>query len=175
MEVTPRFWWPELALDDVQRHAFARELDRVRVPELVRREAPLHAGAGRARVERFAGGAGGPGASAGAAIEYAEEWATRIFWQASSQGWTCSKPQTCMPISRRRPPLPRRTRTDPLRGSRSSSVNESASLRIAAGAQLRRSANARLVLVHKGSSSWGAERRSLFAIACGAKQARDLP
>jgi hypothetical protein len=33
----------ELALNDDQRHALARHLDRVRVPELVRREAPPHA------------------------------------------------------------------------------------------------------------------------------------
>jgi hypothetical protein len=30
----------ELALDDVQRHALAGELDRVRVTQLVRRKAP---------------------------------------------------------------------------------------------------------------------------------------
>ena len=35
---------PELALDDVQRHAFAGHLDGVRVAELVRREASPHAG-----------------------------------------------------------------------------------------------------------------------------------
>jgi hypothetical protein len=29
---------PELALDDVERHALARELERVRVAQLVRRE-----------------------------------------------------------------------------------------------------------------------------------------
>ena len=37
----------ELALDDVQRHAFARELDRVRVPQLMgakrRRRTPARA------------------------------------------------------------------------------------------------------------------------------------
>jgi hypothetical protein len=31
---------PELARDDVERHAFAGELDRVRVAQLMRREAP---------------------------------------------------------------------------------------------------------------------------------------
>ena len=35
---------PELALDDVERHAFAGHLDRMRVAELVRREPPTHAG-----------------------------------------------------------------------------------------------------------------------------------
>jgi hypothetical protein len=33
----------ELALDHVQRHALARHLDGVRVPKLVRSEAPSHA------------------------------------------------------------------------------------------------------------------------------------
>jgi hypothetical protein len=31
---------PVLALDDVDRHSFARELDSMRVPELMGREAP---------------------------------------------------------------------------------------------------------------------------------------
>jgi hypothetical protein len=35
---------PELALDDVQRHALASELERVRVTLLVRREATPDAG-----------------------------------------------------------------------------------------------------------------------------------
>jgi len=33
---------PELALDDVQRDAFASHLDGVRVAQLMRREAPAH-------------------------------------------------------------------------------------------------------------------------------------
>ena len=39
----------ELALDDVQRHTFAGELDRVRVTQLMRDEAASDAGVGRAR------------------------------------------------------------------------------------------------------------------------------
>ena len=35
----------ELALNDVQRHALTGELERVRVTQLVRREAPPDAGA----------------------------------------------------------------------------------------------------------------------------------
>jgi len=34
----------ELALDDDQRHALARHLDRVGMAQLVSREAPSHAG-----------------------------------------------------------------------------------------------------------------------------------
>ena len=37
---------PELALDDVQRHALAGELERVRVTQLVRRKPPPDAGPG---------------------------------------------------------------------------------------------------------------------------------
>jgi hypothetical protein len=33
---------PELALDDRQRDPFVRRLDRVRMPQLVRREPPPH-------------------------------------------------------------------------------------------------------------------------------------
>jgi hypothetical protein len=36
--------WAELALDDDQRHALARQFDGVGVPQLVRREAPSDAG-----------------------------------------------------------------------------------------------------------------------------------
>jgi hypothetical protein len=44
---------PELALDDVQRHAL--ELERVRVPQLVRREPPPDPGAGGEPPELIAG------------------------------------------------------------------------------------------------------------------------
>lgn len=37
---------PELALDDVQGHALTGHLDGVRVPQLMRRKAPPHAGPG---------------------------------------------------------------------------------------------------------------------------------
>ena len=41
----------ELALDDVQRHAFVGELERVGVAELVGRKPPAHAGVGGQAVE----------------------------------------------------------------------------------------------------------------------------
>jgi hypothetical protein len=41
----------ELALDDVQRRAFLGELERVGVPELVRRKPPSHTGLGSKAVE----------------------------------------------------------------------------------------------------------------------------
>ena len=38
----PQVGVPQLALDDVQRHALARHLDRVRVTQLMRSEASPH-------------------------------------------------------------------------------------------------------------------------------------
>jgi hypothetical protein len=49
---------PELALDDVERHAFAGELDRVSVTELVGDEAAAHAGVCGAASECGARGGG---------------------------------------------------------------------------------------------------------------------
>jgi hypothetical protein len=49
---------PELALDDVERDAFAGELDRVGVTELVRDEAAAYAGAGGSPSECGARGGG---------------------------------------------------------------------------------------------------------------------
>jgi hypothetical protein len=50
----------ELALDDDQRHALARHLDGVGVPELVRREASPHAGLADDATQLRAGGGGRP-------------------------------------------------------------------------------------------------------------------
>jgi hypothetical protein len=47
---------PELALDDVQRHALARELECVRVTQLVRREPAPDPGAGGEPTELAAHG-----------------------------------------------------------------------------------------------------------------------
>ena len=48
--------------------------------------------------------------------------------RAVSHGCSCSHAQSSMPTSRRRPPLPRRTSTEPRRGSRSASPRARASL-----------------------------------------------
>jgi hypothetical protein len=47
---------PELPLDDRQRDPFVRHFDRVRVPELVRREPPAHASLRGQPPELAAGG-----------------------------------------------------------------------------------------------------------------------
>jgi hypothetical protein len=63
----------ELALDDDQRHAFARPFDGVGVPKLVWREAPAHAGFdGLAAEFRTRGGAYPMSAAAGA-VDNAEQ------------------------------------------------------------------------------------------------------
>jgi hypothetical protein len=46
----------ELALDDDQRDSFVGHLDRVRVAELVRGEAPANRGVGSGSAQRGAGG-----------------------------------------------------------------------------------------------------------------------
>jgi hypothetical protein len=63
----------ELALNDIERHALASELDRVRVTQLVRSEATPHAGPGGAPAQRGAGSRGIPRAPAGAPIDDAEQ------------------------------------------------------------------------------------------------------
>jgi hypothetical protein len=47
--------------------------------------------------------------------------------RALSRGRSCSQPHSSIPTSRRRPPLPLRTSSDPRRGSRSCSASASAS------------------------------------------------
>ena len=43
----PEVGMPELLLDDHERHALARNLDRVRMPDLMRREPATHPGRDR--------------------------------------------------------------------------------------------------------------------------------
>jgi len=62
-----------LALDDVKRHAFVSELDRVRVAELVRREASADTGAGGESAQHGARRSGVPGTPAGGAVDDAEQ------------------------------------------------------------------------------------------------------
>ena len=51
----------QLALNDVQRHALARELERVRMAELMRREAAPDTGLGGEAPELDADPGAGPG------------------------------------------------------------------------------------------------------------------
>src|SRR4051794_907827 len=101
----------EFALDDVERHAFVSEFDAVGVAELVRGKAPAYTGTGGESAQHRASRRGLPGAPAGGAVDDAEQGPTGMVRRTVSQGSSCSKPQSSMPTSRRRPPLPRRTRT----------------------------------------------------------------
>ena len=63
----------KLALDDDQRHAFARHLDGVGVAKLVRREASAHAGRGRGASELCASGCGCPRSAARRSVDDTEQ------------------------------------------------------------------------------------------------------
>ena len=67
----------ELALDDVQRHALAQQLERMRVTQLVRREPPSHTCVSRATVQHRSRRRGAPRATARAAVDHAEQRADR--------------------------------------------------------------------------------------------------
>jgi hypothetical protein len=67
--------------------------------------------------------------------------------RAWSQGASCSQAQSSMPTSRRRPPLPRRTSSDPRRASRSASASASAS-------QMRRPARQRTTIRPRNRRPW---------------------
>ena len=98
----------QLSLDDVQRHALTGELNRVRVAQLVgrkRRRTPARVASrrnadrcpdhGRLRVGPSMMQNSGP---------------TGRSKRAVSHGRSCSQPHSSSPTSRRRPPLPRRTK-----------------------------------------------------------------
>ena len=67
----------ELALDDQQRYAFAGHLDRVGLPQLMRREPSSNSGLGGCGVELRPDAGGCPWAAAGRAAEHAEQRAGR--------------------------------------------------------------------------------------------------
>ena len=117
----------ELALDDVDRHSFARKLDGMRVPQLMgsdRRRTPASTASWRSsaraavadqrrpRVGPSMTQNSGPGGND-----------TRCANQAAS----CSNPNWSIPASRRLSPLPRQISSDPRRSSMSVSLSASAS------------------------------------------------
>jgi len=109
---------PERALDDVERDALAGELQRVRVAQLVPREAapdPARA-ASRRNSERTAAPDHGRPRVGPSMMQ--NSGPTGSSARALSQGRRCSQPHSSMPTWRRRPPFPLRTRTDPRRRGR---------------------------------------------------------
>jgi hypothetical protein len=102
----------ELALDDDRRYAVASDFNGVGVAELVRCEATSYSCRGRRAPELRACG--------GDVRAWFRCWRrargpTESSRRMSSQGWSCSQPDPSMPTSRRRPRLPRRTRSEPRR------------------------------------------------------------
>jgi len=63
----------ELALDDVDVHPLSSELDRVRVPQLMRREPAAHAGLRGKRSELSTDGGRGPRATTCLPVDDAEQ------------------------------------------------------------------------------------------------------
>ncbi|MEA2371085.1 MAG: hypothetical protein QOH12_1479 [Solirubrobacteraceae bacterium] len=117
----------ELALDDVERDAFPGEFYawawRSWCGAKWRRTAACVAS--RRNSTRTAALA--HGRAAGRSVDDAERRADGQLNPVSQPGPQVLPPQASMPISRRRPPLPHRTSTEPRRGSRSCSVSASAS------------------------------------------------
>ncbi|MEA2130972.1 MAG: hypothetical protein QOJ85_3863 [Solirubrobacteraceae bacterium] len=77
----------QLSLDDVQRHALSGHLDRVRVTQPMRCEAPPHTGTCRGTSQLLASVARGQRTAARAAVDDAEQCADRKF-EPQRQPWT---------------------------------------------------------------------------------------
>ena len=99
----------ELPLD----HDELCHLDRVRVTKLVRREPPPDARGASRVMQLLARGGGFPAPTGGWSVDHAQERPDREL-AASLKPWVSwSQAQRSIPISRRMPPYPRRTRTAP--------------------------------------------------------------
>jgi hypothetical protein len=116
----------KLSLDDRQRNSFVRHLDRVRVPELVRREPPTRpARAASRRSSPRAAVADEPRPRVGPARMQNNGPIGRLT-RCSVQRATYPQPQSSIPTILRLPPLPARTST--ALGYSPDSVSASASL-----------------------------------------------
>ena len=110
---------PKLTLDDYERNAFVRHLDRVCVAELVRREPPSHTRRGRGMVQLLARGRRLPTASGGRSVDHAQHRADwELVTDLQPRIELLPRPGS-IPTSRRLPPFPRRTSTAPRDLSRS--------------------------------------------------------
>jgi hypothetical protein len=68
---------PQLTLDHHERNARARHLDRVSMPQLVRREPPSHTRSGGGMVQLLARRGGLPTASGGRSVDHTQHRADR--------------------------------------------------------------------------------------------------
>ena len=106
----------------------AGHVDRLRMPQLGGRESvanPAASAVSRSWLRMPAGEHGRPRVGPRRTQNNAPPGRRARIW---SHGSSCSNAHPCMPTSRRFPPLPLRTSTAPRAGSRSLSVNASASL-----------------------------------------------
>jgi hypothetical protein len=105
----------------------ARKLTRIQHHggDLVLGGTDIHATPNEVRVKRVVVGLTRD--ARGRTVDDAEQRPDRQIATGEEPGRSCSHPQASIPISRRRPPLPWRTSSDPRRGSRSGSASASAS------------------------------------------------
>jgi hypothetical protein len=94
----------ELALDDVERHAFAGELDGVGVAQLMRRKAPPHTGVGGKLTEPDPDPGARPGPAASGAVDDAEQRPDRQLDPIAEPGRQLLPARGVHAISRRPPP-----------------------------------------------------------------------
>jgi hypothetical protein len=81
---------PQLALDDVQRHAFTGELERMGVAQLVRGEPAPNAGLGGESAQLDSNAGARPRPPAGGAVDDAEQRSDGQLEGAASQGRSCT-------------------------------------------------------------------------------------
>jgi hypothetical protein len=118
---------PELALDDVERHpsrASSSACACLSWCGAKRRLTPARAATRRNSLRTAAAAQGRPRVGPSITLNSGP---TGSSTRAASQGRSCSQPHSSMPTSRRRPPLPLRTSSEPRRWSRSCSARASAS------------------------------------------------
>jgi len=97
---------PELALDDVHRHPLARELDSMRMPQLMWRQTAANTRL-RSQLPEFAADCGRwPRAPAGRAVDDAEQRTDRELNAVLAPAAQVLKPQSSIPTSRRLSPFP---------------------------------------------------------------------
>ena len=87
----------ELALDDVDRHSFAGELDGVRVPQLMGREPPPDASVDRELAQFGSHGGGGPAAASSWPVDHAEQRSGRQRHAVRQPGRELFEPELVHP------------------------------------------------------------------------------
>jgi hypothetical protein len=95
----------ELALDDVDRHPFACELDGMSVAQLMGSEPPPDARVDRQLSQFASRGGRGPAAASSWPVDDTEQGSGRSDTRCANQAASCSNPNWSIPASRRLSPL----------------------------------------------------------------------